>query len=113
MNNVTLREQLNTLFNNMDQSEVLGFAYDHDLMDTHLMDYDDLEEFISTLDPAEAFRLGKMSTMYYSDEYFYLDGYANLKSCNNPIDEVIYISDIVDYVLCNFDRDDINELLDI
>lgn len=44
------------------------------------MDSDGLDEYINMLSPADAFRLGQFSRICWGDEYFILDGYANIQS---------------------------------
>lgn len=40
----------------------------------------DLEYYIDTLSPMDAFELGKNSDFYWNDEIFIFDGYGNIKS---------------------------------
>ena len=41
---------------------------------------DNLDDYLRTLDPVEAFRLGVIGTFSYSDDYYSLDEYGNIES---------------------------------
>lgn len=61
--------------------------------------YQNTEENLRMLlpsDPVSAFYTGRICSEQYSpsDEYLQLDGYANLKSCSDPVDCFLFLSDL-------------------
>ena len=69
---------------------------------------DELDEFLETKDKEECFRLGCFSDFNFSDDFVLIDGYGNLRSCDEDYikgyididtlsDDVIEYGDSTDY----------------
>ena len=69
---------------------------------------DELDEFLETKDKEECFRLGCFSDFNFSDDFVLIDGYGNLRSCDEDYikgyididtlsDDVIEYGDSADY----------------
>ena len=74
---------------------------------------EEFDEFFADEKPSEIARKISYGDYSFTDPYFIVDGYANLKS--GDISDFVYPSDIANYVVLNddaLDNDEIQEQLD-
>ncbi len=84
------------------------------MFDSHVYSQDELNEVLDGDTPDEIARKICYGEFNPNDEYFSFDGNANLKS-SNVINELICISDLVNYIIRNeetFGLDELEELLE-
>ena len=75
------------------------------------MSADELEDELKTLDPVRAFHLGQFSKISVWDEYYYYDGYANIRSCTETYILETYAADTKKWLLENGNIDSYTENL--
>ena len=67
----------------------------------YIMDWDMVEEDLDNMSGFDAFRLGKFSSVNWSDDYFRYNGYGNLESTCSPlkwVDEYVILEHLLSLV---------------
>lgn len=107
----SLKDDVMNCLNNMDVYELMSVS---DACNSYVFQYidffpmDELDEFLETKDKEECFRLGCFSDFNFSDDFVLIDGYGNLRSCDEDYikgyididtlsDDVIEYGDSTDY----------------
>lgn len=84
-------------------------------------DMDELDEFISQMSPAEAFRIGRFSKFSENDDFFTFNGYGNIVSCTARAvekemhDDAAFLKWYIDEnnIMDDYEVDDIIDACDI
>lgn len=100
-------EQIKSILNDMYDDEIIAIHNrycDANHYEDQIYPNDDftLDEVMGGCTFSEAACKLHNSDYNYSDNYFWFDGYANLKSSNDPFDN-IFVDDIARYVVDNED----------
>ena len=107
----SLKDDVMNCLNDMGVYELMSVS---DACNSYVFQYidffpmDELDEFLETKDKEECFRLGCFSDFNFSDEFVLIDGYGNLRSCDEDYikgyididtlsDDVIEYGDSTDY----------------
>lgn len=113
-------EQLTTLLNALDDEDIVDvhnhYCEERNNYDDTIYPNDDatLDEIMGDCSFSEAACKLNYSPYNYTDDYFWFNGYGNLKSSNDPR-ENIYIDDIARYIIEYSDslgNDDIQDIID-
>lgn len=105
-------EQIKSILNDMYDDEIIAVHNrycDANHYEDQIFSNDDfaLDEVMGECTFSEAACKLHNSDYNYNDTYFWFDGYANLKSSNNPFDN-IFVGDIARYVVDN--EDDLGDM---
>ena len=107
----SLKDDVMNCLNGMGVYELMSVS---DACNSYVFQYidffpmDELDEFLETKDKEECFRLGCFSDFNFSDDFVLIDGYGNLRSCDEDYikgyididtlsDDVIEYGDSTDY----------------
>jgi hypothetical protein len=116
---MTKREQLIELLEEMDYPNLIDlhneYCYKTNSFDNEIFDIDRFDEMMEHLQPWDIACSVHFGHFNPGNEYFTFNGYGNIESIPKyQLEDYIYISEIVDYILethCYFDDNDILYIL--
>lgn len=115
----TKKSTIQSIIENLDDEELLDIHNNYCKAARFEVDWiydnsdEEFDEFFADEKPSEIARKISYGDYSFTDPYFIIDGYANLKS--GYITDFVYPSDIAKYVVLNddaLDNDEIQEQLD-
>ena len=99
-------------------SEYCEYLSDNDDYDNMPMSWDEVEDYINSLSPVDAFNLGQFSNFSYGDDYYRFNGYGNIESINtySLVKEIAEDTDfcrwyVENYILDDYDEEDIDAII--
>lgn len=119
MNEMEKREKLVEYINNLDDDELIelhnSYCEAAGYEDDRVYSTDELDEILDGRTPTDILSMGFYGDFRPQHDFFWFDGYGNLKSADYITDMPIYAIDIANYVLSEKDslgNDEIQEILD-
>ena len=119
MNEMEKRKKLVDYINSMNTEEIVELHNSYcdaaNCMDDYIYSMDALDDILSWTKPTDILSMGFYGDFRPQHDFFWFNGYGNLKSADYIADMPIYAIDIANYILSNEDslgNDEIQEILD-